>query len=1153
MKTSRREECSRMVMRAVAALGLFMAAQAWATTSLRGSFNGWGTSDLTVDSSFGGGVYSWLTVQNISGSPAEYKFYSSDGSLWLGVGTVAAPNSSVGVADKNGGGNLTLYANSSKKYTFRIKGYDTWWQRNYVVMETDAAPVGFASITDNHALNSGTGTVTVTVNTSATPSPQETVYVRWTKDNFATTTIAAASGSGTAYTATIPAQSAHAKVTYYVFTSTMPSGVIAADTDLCTLRGNSNGGANYSYTAGGGQSWHIPASSEPPTVTMRAPATYANTDETVYLFNGTFATGFDQTGGSLYYRRKGDAAWSTQSLVYDQQSGNNKYWKATFAANTYAAGDEIEYYWKIMYSNCEDTWLGSPDGGVSGATYLREQDAQAHTFSYAYYSAAAALSISADGGSTWQNADYTTSKFFINERANESADVIVRCSLSSVNVKSVEVFSNLGRRDYADVDYTNAYIAADGYADGICPPNGNLISTNDTGAYFAAFPMTAAGGGVYVWTGRVSRCGAYRLTARYKTTSQSGTNWYWYGDTGLRDHAVVVSPAKAHALTLYELNPLTVNATAATQAGRSTFASLTDPNNGKFNLNHLDFLQANCLWFQPIHPNAITSRGNPSGFTPGSPYATRDYFAVSPWLGAAATEESALSEFTNFVAQCDRHTGTLGTINVLLDGVFNHTSWDARFGQGGVDLGLCSGKDDLIGQTKPGWYSLVTDYGEPATYYTSASDNDFATAPDRGDFGKWADVADLYFGNYAALVRHNPENNGDYLSEADWYDHAGMRTDTKDLWKYFAYYADYWLAKTGHPCTNGVDATKDDLGIDGLRCDFGQGLPPQFWEYFINHTRSKKWNFIFMAETLDGGNPGRRSNRQFDILNESVVFKFTQEHISQTSQFKQAYEDRRTAYKGGEILLNLTSHDEVMPESDPWMTASRYGCNAMIDGLPMIFYGQEKGIVPASSTTGGTNQGFEQFELNFGKYIVHFKQWNKATFWESAPAFSTGLDQWYGRVNWARLNSPALRSVNRYFLSRKSVGGDNPKILAAAKYGAYGVGPTNGNDVVLAFALILDSSHTAASETYDLQGPWAALGLSTNKLYNVQNLASGNAASYLWPLPKTGQELYDSGIWVNLAADSGGAITRNGALVQYLRIVETGPHSASVGLRIMVL
>jgi len=996
----------KLIYKIAVALVLLIAVDVNATTSLRGEFNSWGSKDLAVDSSFGSGAYSAVTVTGMSGTPTDYKFYSSDGNVgWLGAGTSASPNTSVGQADKSGSANLSFDASSSRYYTFRIKGYDSWWQRDYVVMESDDAPVGFLTVSDDHA-NSGTANVTVTITTDAVPSPQERIYVRWSADGFGSASLIQANGSGTTYTATIPPQAAGATITYYVFSSTMSSGVIAADPDLCTLRGDNNGGGNYSYTAG------------------------------------------------------------------------------------------------------------------------------------------SVLRVSIDGGGRWLDADYTTSKAFINERIAGSVGVIVQYTLSGIDVKSAEVFTNLDRRDLADVDYSSALITADGYADGISPPDGNLISTNDTGAYYTAFTMNATGEGVYVWTGTVSRCGAYRLTARYQTAVQSGTSWHWYKDSGLRDHAVVVSPTKVHEMTLYELNALTINADSSTEAGRSTFADLSSPDNGKFNLNHLDFLQANCLWFQPIHPSAITTRGDPSGYTPGSPYATRDYFAVDRWYGTATTEESAMTEFTNFVALCDANTGSVGTVNVMLDGVFNHTSWDAEFGQGGVDLGFCADKDDRIGAARPGWYSLITDYGAPATYYNSDYDNNFATAPDRGDFGKWDDVTELFFGNYAALVRHNPDDNSNYLNEDDGYDYAGMSTDTKDLWRYFAYYADFWLAKTGHPGNNSGDGSQDDRGIDGLRCDFGQGLPPQFWEYFINHTRSLKWNFIFMAETLDGGIPGYRSNRHFDILNESIVFQF--KTMTQSLEFKQAYEDRRNAYNGGSVLLNLTGHDEEMPFVDAWMTASRYGCNVMIDGLPMIFYGQERGIVPATGTTGGYNQGFELFEYNFGKYIPHFKQWNKATFWESPPAFSAGMDQWYGRVNWARLNSPALRSMNRYFLSR-TAGGDNAKILAAAKYEQPGVGPAAGNDVVLAFALILDGAHTPASDTYDLKGPWAALGLDRGNRYNVRNLASSNASRFLWNTPRTGQDLYDNGIWVYLSADAGaGSITDDGALVQYLRMVEIGRGSVMV-------
>ncbi len=752
------------------------------------------------------------------------------------------------------------------------------------------------------------------------------------------------------------------------------------------------------------------------------------------------------------------------------------------------------------------------------------------------------------------NADYTTTKLFIDEIANDTEQVVVTFKPNAASVTNVEVFSNLDRRDYVDVDYTNAYITSDGYADGIKPPNGNLIGVSDTGSYFRAYTMTSIGGGEYAWTGTVSRCGAYRLTARYQTNGMAHTNFHWYTDTaaGRRDHAIVVSPKKVHELTMYELNTLTVEATDNTEAGRSTFVDLLGSADGDgdgydhFNLDYLNFLQANCLWFQPIHPNA-NERGD--AYTPGSPYSTRDYFAVTPYMGSNNTAAGAMTEFTNFVATCDSYTGSVGTVNVMLDGVFNHSSWDAEMGQGGVDLGYTGTATNRIGVVRPEFYSLLTDYGQEATYYNSSSDNNFATAPDRGDFGKWNDTADFFFGDYSALVRHNPENNGDYLNEGDVYDYDSMSTNQMDLWKFFAYYAEFWLDKTGHAGTNSFVQAEDDKGIDGLRCDFGQGLPPQAWEYIINRTRSKKWNFVFMAETLDGGNPGYRSNRHFDILNESLVFNFTQSHINDSWDLRSALEDRRNAYNGGTILLNLTSHDEVLPDNDAWITASRYGAVSSVDGVPMIFYGQEKGIQNYNSNPAYSHyDGFKTaHEENFGKYVPHFKQWNQLTVWTNAPPSSGGLDQWYGRVNWARLNSPALQSRNRYFLSRTSGsgGGDHPDILAVAKYETANGSPRS-NDVVLAFALLLPhgSGHVSASATYDLQPAWPLLGMDTNKHYNIRNLASSDAFADVWSTNKTGAELYSDGIYIELLADqSGNNITNDGAIVQYLRLTE---HDAPV-------
>ena len=843
----------------------------------------------------------------------------------------------------------------------------------------------------------------------------------------------------------------------------------------------------------------------------------------------------------------------TNAMVYSHaeddasENGNAMWWVATISDDALTNLETLVQYQVAAWNSAAN----GGNGVVRKAEYQTDGAAD-EIFEYRMYTdGSGALTVNG------QNADYTTTKFFIDEAESETAAVSVRFSPAG-GAQNVEVFSNVGRRDLVDTDWNS-----DGVPDGIRPPDGNLITTNDVTAYFTAFPM-AWDGSAFVWSTNVGKCGAYRLTARYQTAEQAGsTNWTWYSSEGRRDHAVVVSPKKVLQQTMYELNTLTVKASNNTESGRSTFDDLIDPlvasnanTFNEFSIEYLDKIQANCLWFQPIHPSGYDrSENDPntgSRYNPGSPYATRDYYSVNHFFGRAGTEEAALAEFTNFVAFCDRGTNRLGsanhqgTVNVMLDGVFNHTSWDAEFGEMGVELGFCTNKDDRIGWFKPGWYSYWQDYGEPATYYHTAWSNDIATAPDRGDFGKWADVAELYYGKYSALVRHNPDNNGDYLNEDDVYDFAGMSQDTIDLWTYIGRYPQYWLQKTGNSLTNRpgqVDANGiayDDYGIDGLRCDFGQGLPPQLWEYIINRTRSFKWNFMFMAETLDGGVPGYRSNRHFDILNENMVFQFTQAHVSDPGSLRTQLENRRTAYNGGAILLNLTGHDEVMPWSDPWVTASRYAMVSAVMGVPMCFYGQEQGIGPYAGSADKWT-GFADFELNFGKNIPHFKRWNKLRVWNEPPldAASREMAQWHGRVNWARHNSPALQSANQYFLSRTG-GGDNSKIFAVAKYEAAGaVG--NGQDAVLAFALFVnDGDHSGASDTYDLTGCWDLLGLdnSTGTFYNVRNLASSDAEAELWTTARSGADLHANGIWVNFTSDGSGNIYDDGAIVQYLKLEE---------------
>ncbi|MBU0678111.1 MAG: hypothetical protein KJ626_08320, partial [Verrucomicrobia bacterium] len=434
-----------------------------------------------------------------------------------------------------------------------------------------------------------------------------------------------------------------------------------------------------------------------------------------------------------------------------------------------------------------------------------------------------------------KNAEYSTSKYFIDERAGDSVTINVSFDLSGVaNLTAVELFTNLGRREYVDNDWDG-----DGAPDGVKQADFNTITlanyasgSGGVQSYYRPYSMADQGGNYFTATLVASKCGAYRLTARFQTSDDPG-KWQWYpayyqsngyafpeAQQAARSHAIVISPIKTLEMTLYELNTLTIEATDNTFFGRSTFNDLLGPTydtdgHDYFNLDHLNAIQANCLWFQPIHPNGDDARTLAEGYDPGSPYATRNYFAVTSIMGDPATEAQAMIEFTNFVHQCDIYGGSVGTINVMLDFVANHTSWDAVFGQGGADLfGLDPSR--RIGWDRPNWYSdgdnFGPDYCNPADWYNTEWDNDMMNAPDRGDFGKWADTMDLYFGRYAALVCRNPTDDGNYLNEGDWVDYLAMNTEPGivEMWRYFGYYPEYWIKRSGHPGNNS-DPSRDDV------------------------------------------------------------------------------------------------------------------------------------------------------------------------------------------------------------------------------------------------------------------------------------------------------------------------------------------------------
>jgi hypothetical protein len=264
-----------------------------------------------------------------------------------------------------------------------------------------------------------------------------------------------------------------------------------------------------------------------------------------------------------------------------------------------------------------------------------------------------------------------------------------------------------------------------------------------------------------------------------------------------------------------------------------------------------------------------------------------------------------------------------------------------------------------------------------------------------------------------------------------------------------------------------------------------------------------------MAESLDGGAVTYRSNRHFDVLNENIVFPL--KAASNASDYRGIFEGRRSAYGQGLVLLNNMSHDEESYD-DPWQAVVRYAVASTVDGVPLIFPGQELGI--------SRTFGYSQYETNFGKQIAHFKRYNSMLpAWLDANPGNDQLYPVYQGIGQARQFSRALRSSNRFFLNED---GNNQTIFAVAKFETLNGLPSN-SDVVFAFANtnrdVSPFGNFHVNHDVDSNGQ-NDYGLKPGRTYNIRNIAAytkidpARRTYWLWNSGRTGDDVLANGIFV---------------------------------------
>ncbi len=183
------------------------------------------------------GTYNWLfTSGPVPGNPYANK--------WAGVGVII---DTVQDYSFNFGPDNAVTLANGKHYTVNF------WDNGYnpskaIWMATTGVPVNFLSVTQTPVSGSvtDTDTVEVSVVVDGPLSPEEIVYLRYTTDNWATSSLQGITIASQAGSAAILPQVGGTTVEYYVFTTTKSNPT--THFDLYTLNHDNNGGVNYSYT-----------------------------------------------------------------------------------------------------------------------------------------------------------------------------------------------------------------------------------------------------------------------------------------------------------------------------------------------------------------------------------------------------------------------------------------------------------------------------------------------------------------------------------------------------------------------------------------------------------------------------------------------------------------------------------------------------------------------------------------------------------------------------------------------------------------------------------------------------------------------------------------------------------------------------------------
>lgn len=154
-----------------------------------------------------------------------------------------------------------------------------------------------------------------------------------------------------------------------------------------------------------GNAWHIPQNPQPHgQASMRFPLEGIDAETVVTLSNGNQFQGAGTTGNqtlsgsAVMIRNAGDSAFKPLPVQFQLTLGNDKFFFAKIPANTFQAGNLVQYYFKIGYTDRDTTFLHGTNGQSRSTAIEAEAQADPFTFSIRFPLQASGSFVSFNSG-----------------------------------------------------------------------------------------------------------------------------------------------------------------------------------------------------------------------------------------------------------------------------------------------------------------------------------------------------------------------------------------------------------------------------------------------------------------------------------------------------------------------------------------------------------------------------------------------------------------------------------------------------------------------------------------------------------------------------------------------------------------------------------